>query len=90
MSLQQLKMLRERAWIQTPLGDQFALHFDDTLYLQLVAEHFYDEIASFSCVNEDEDLYHVGYAEGYNQAIQQLCEHFARRYGQDDGTSKTN
>jgi len=36
--IQQLKALREKAWIPTPLGDKFSLHFDDTKYLELVAQ----------------------------------------------------
>lgn len=38
MNIQALKDLREQAWIRTPLGDKFSLHFDDTLYLRLVAQ----------------------------------------------------
>ena len=38
MNLQKLKKLREQAWIPTPLGDKFSLHFDDELYMKLVAQ----------------------------------------------------
>lgn len=45
MSIQQLKLLRDKAWIPTPQGEQFSLHFDDTLYLKLVAQHILDQVA---------------------------------------------
>lgn len=41
-AIEALQALREQAWIPTPLGDKFSLHFDDTLYLQLVAQHILD------------------------------------------------
>jgi len=81
MSIQKLKMLREQAWIPTPLGDKFSLHFDDTLYLQLVAEHILDEIAAHSCTGvEDEDLYSAGYVKGYNSAVKFIVEELRERY----------
>ena len=43
-----LKALREHAWIPTKHGEQFALHFDDTLYLQLIAHHILDEAEAYT------------------------------------------
>ena len=83
-------MLREQAWIPTPLGDKFSLHFDDTKYLELIAEHFAQEVASFSC----ETFYHAGalkdpvadaYADGYNSAVEQIVEHIRKRYVASNG-----
>lgn len=48
MSIEALKALREQAWIPTPLGDKFSLHFDDTLYLQLVAQWILDEAQAYT------------------------------------------
>jgi hypothetical protein len=82
MSIQKLKMLRDQAWIPTPLGDKFSLHFDDTLYLQLVAKHILDEVASYSCSSfGPSDLFAEGYQEGYNSAVQQITEQMRERYG---------
>lgn len=36
--IDELKALRAKAWIGSKRGEQFALHFDDTLYLELVAQ----------------------------------------------------
>lgn len=86
MSIQNLKNLREQAWIPTPLGDKFSLHFDDTRYLELVAEFITDDVAGFSCVgSEDEDLYAAGYEAGYNSAVEQIVEHLRSRYVASNG-----
>ena len=83
MSIQKLKMLRDKAWIPTPLGDKFSLHFDDTLYLQLVAQHILDEVAGYSCttMGSEPDLYADGYEAGYNSAVEQITEQLRERYG---------
>ena len=47
-AIRALKALREQAWIPTPLGDKFSLHFDDTLYLQLVAQWILDEAQAYT------------------------------------------
>lgn len=81
MSIQQLKDLREQAWIPTPLGDKFSLHFDDTLYLQLVAKHILDQVASYSCETfGPADQYAEGYEAGYNSAIEQVTEQLREKY----------
>ena len=82
MSIQKLKMLRDQAWIPTPLGDKFSLHFDDTLYLKLVAKHILDEVASYSCTTYggSADPYAEGYQDGYNSAVQQITEQMRKRY----------
>ena len=84
MSIQKLKMLRDKAWIPTPLGDKFSLHFDDTLYLQLVAQHILDEVASYSCSTISykgiADLYADGYEAGYNSAVEQITQQLRARY----------
>ena len=49
MNVQALKALREQAWIPTPLGDKFSLHFDDTKYLELVTKHIVQQ-----CIDEIE------------------------------------
>lgn len=84
MSIQQLKLLREQAWIPTPHGDQFSLHFDDTLYLQLVAQHILDQVAAYSCVTAVQggpDPYAEGYEAGYNSAVEQITTQLRERYG---------
>lgn len=95
MSIQALKQLRAGAWIPTPHGDKFSLHFDDTLYLQLVAKYITDDVAGFSCetvhaggftdaMNEVQpDLYADGYEAGYNSAVEQIVEHLRKQYGFD-------
>lgn len=84
MSIQKLKMLRDQAWIPTPLGDKFSLHFDDTLYLQLVAKHILDEVGSYSCTtissSDTPDPYADGYEAGYNSAVEQITEQLRERY----------
>ena len=81
MSIQQLKMLRDKAWIPTPLGDKFSLHFDDTLYLQLVAKHILDEVAAYSCESSGPpDLYAEGYEAGYNSAVQSIVQQLREKY----------
>lgn len=81
MSIQKLKMLRDQAWIPTPLGDKFSLHFDDTLYLQLVAQHILDEVASYSCTGSDsDDQYIAGYAHGYHSAVKSIVSDLRERY----------
>ena len=49
MNVEALKALREQAWIPTPLGDKFSLHFDDTKYLELVTKHIVQQ-----CIDEIE------------------------------------
>ena len=49
MNVQALKALREQAWIPTPLGDKFSLHFDDTKYLELVTKYIVQQ-----CIDEIE------------------------------------
>ena len=49
MNVESLKALREQAWIPTPLGDKFSLHFDDTKYLELVTKHIVQQ-----CIDEIE------------------------------------
>ena len=81
MSIQKLKMLREQAWIPTPLGDKFSLHFDDTLYLQLVAKHILDGVAGYSCTGGDsDDQYIAGYADGYHSAVKSIVRDLRERY----------
>lgn len=84
MSIKKLQMLREQAWIPTPLGNKFSLHFDDTLYLKLVAKHILDEVASYSCSTISykgiTDLYADGYEAGYNSAVKQITEQLRVRY----------
>lgn len=81
MSIQKLKTLRDRAWIPTPLGDKFSLHFDDTLYLQLVAQHILDEMAAYSCTGGGEDdQYIAGYVHGYNSAVKYIVKDLRERY----------
>jgi hypothetical protein len=89
MSLQKLKMLREKAWIPTPLGDKFSLHFDDTLYLQLVAQYIIDDMSAYSCVGAGDgvDLYADGYQEGYNSAISQVTQDLRARYAKPTSPS---
>ena len=79
--INELKALREKAWIPTPLGDKFSLHFDDTKYLQLVAEYIIQEVAAHSCesIYEVPDLYADGYADGYNSAVKQIVENLRAR-----------
>jgi hypothetical protein len=48
MSIQALQALRQQAWIPTKHGEQFALHFDDTLYLQLVAQYILDQAQTYT------------------------------------------
>jgi len=81
MSIQKLKMLRDKAWIPTPLGDKFSLHFDDTLYLKLVAQHILDEVAGYSCTGgDDSDQYIAGYADGYHSAVKSIVRDLRERY----------
>lgn len=49
MNVEALKALREQAWIPTPLGDKFSLHFDDTKYLELVTKYIVQQ-----CIDEIE------------------------------------
>lgn len=83
MSIQQLKMLREQAWIPTPIGEQFSLHFDEDEYLRLIAQHILDQVAAFSCKTSQEggvDLYADGYEAGYNAAVVQVVAQLRVRY----------
>lgn len=84
MSIEHLKKLREQAWIPTPLGDKFSLHFDDTQYLKLIAEHFTHEVASFQPLEPSEDsephAYYAGYGDGYNAAIKQIAGYLQNKY----------
>jgi len=83
MSIQILKMLREQAWTPTPHGEQFSLHFDDTRYLELIAEHFAHTAEGFSCTTAaagTPDKYAAGYEAGYNTAVTHIAAHIRARY----------
>ena len=83
MSIQKLKALREEAWIPTPLGDKFSLHFDDTLYLKLVTKHILDEVAQYKSVlirSSEPDPYAEGYVDGYNSAVKEITEQTRKQY----------
>lgn len=84
MSIQHLKNLRELAWIPTPLGDKFSLHFDDTKYLELVAEHIINQVANFTPLEPNEEsephAYYAGYGDGYNAALKQITGALRERY----------